>query len=635
MDIPEDLIEQHLELEVIDEDNLDKLYALNNKHILNIINEFILICKPSKVTVITDSKEDINYVRKKAIENKEESELFTKGHTIHFDGFFTMDYNDQARDKGNTRVLVSKGEYMSQWINNIDRDKGLNEILDIMDGCMRGKECLIRFFCLGPKNSKFSILALQLTDSFYVAHSEDILYRSGYEEFKNLNGSKDFFYFIHSSGEIIGNLPITKNLDKRRIYIDLQENRVLSVNNQYAGNSLGLKKLALRLAIHRANNEDWLAEHYFILGVHPKQKNRVSYFCGAYPSACGKTSTAMLPGQSVVGDDIAYLRAWEDGYAHAANIEQGLFGIIKDVNLEDDPVIYETLTTPREAIFSNVLITEEFPYWIGDGKPVPKKGINFSGKWKKGKVDEKGKEIPHAHPNARYTIRINELSNADVNLDSPEGVPIDGIFYGGRDSDTMPSVLETLNWEHGVFLGAAIESETTSATLGPEGVRTPSPMGNLDFVVVPLGKYLDNHRKFGNNLKVCPKVFATNYFLKNKDGKYLNGMLDKLVWVMWAEGRTHNEFEAIETPVGFLPKYHDLRDLFKIYLNKDYSKKEYEEQFSIRITHLLDKLDRVESMYKKDKGIPEFFWELLEDQRNKLKELRENFKVDNISPFDL
>jgi len=620
---------------VIDPENLAKLEALKNEKVMQVVNEFVKLCKPSKVTVITDSKEDINYVRQKAIESNEESKLATKGHTIHFDGFFTMGNHDQARDKQNTRVLVPKGEYSSPWINTIDRDEGLREILEIMDGCMDERECLVRFFSLGPLSSKFSILALQLTDSFYVGHSEDILYRAGYEEFKKLNGSDNFFYFIHSAGELAGNPPVTKNLDKRRIYMDLKEMRVLTVNNQYAGNSLGLKKLALRLAIQKSNNEDWLAEHYFILGIHPKGKNRVSYFCGAYPSACGKTSTAMLPGQTILGDDIAYLRPWEDGYAHAVNIEQGIFGIIKDVNAEDDPIIYEALTSPRETIFSNVLITEDFPYWIGDGKPVPNKGLNFSGKWKKGKKDANEKEIPHAHPNARYTIRIQELSNADVNLDSPEGVPIEGIFYGGRDSNTMVPVLESLNWEHGVFLGAAIESETTSATLGAEGVRQPSPMANLDFMVVPLGKYIENHQKFGNNLKIPPKVFAMNYFLKSSEGKYLNGMLDKLVWVMWAEARTHGELDAIATPIGYIPKYHDLRDLFKQYLNKDYSKKDYEEQFSIRIMHLIEKLDRVEAMYKKDKDIPEFFWALLEDQRKKLKELREKYKIENISPFDL
>ena len=498
---------------------------------------------------------------------------------------------------------------------------------------MEDHECLVRFFCLGPKNSKFSILALQLTDSFYVAHSEDLLYRAGYEEFKELKGSNDFFYFIHSAGELTGDPPVTKNLDKRRVYIDLQEGRVLSVNNQYAGNSLGLKKLALRLAIYKSNNEDWLAEHYFILGVHPKGKNRITYFCGAFPSACGKTSTAMLPGQTIVGDDIAYLRVWEDGYTHAVNIERGIFGIIKDVNPKDDPVIFEALTTPRETIFSNVLITEELPYWIGDTRPVPRKGINFSGDWYIDKKDDDGKEIPHAHPNARYTIRIEELSNADKNLHNPVGVPILGIFYGGRDSDTMPPVLESFDWEHGVFIGASIESETTSATLGAEGVRMQQPMANLDFMVVSLGKYLKNHRDFGYRLKHCPKVFATNYFLKNKDGKYLNGILDKLCWVIWAEGRTHHDFEVIKTPIGYIPEYSELKILFKQYLDKDYKEQDYIEQFYIRPKKLLEKLDRIEGMYKKEKDVPEFFWNTLKNQRRILISLKNEYNMEEISPL--
>ena len=159
----------------------EKLEALNNKHILKIVDDFIDLCKPEKVTVITDSKEDIEYCRLKAIEINEEAKLETEGHTIHYDGFFSMSNHDQARDKNNTRVLIAQGEYASPWINTIDREKGLEEIMEIMDGCMKDRECLIRFFCLGPKNSEFSILALQLTDSFYVAHSEDLLYRSGYE----------------------------------------------------------------------------------------------------------------------------------------------------------------------------------------------------------------------------------------------------------------------------------------------------------------------------------------------------------------------------------------------------------------------------------------------------------------------
>ncbi|MFW9989984.1 MAG: phosphoenolpyruvate carboxykinase (GTP) [Candidatus Odinarchaeota archaeon] len=623
-------------MELIDKKNLDKLTALNNSHVLQIINDFVKLCKPSKVTVITDSEEDIIYVRNRAIELGEEEKLDLKGHTVHYDGFFSMTNHDQARDKAHTQVLVSKDELnLFPWINTMEREKGLKEILEIMDGCMKDHECVIRFFCLGPKNSKFSILALQLTDSFYVAHSEDLLYRTGYEEFKRLNGSNDFFYFIHSSGELIGNPPVTKNLEKRRIYIDLKEGCVLSVNNQYAGNSLGLKKLALRLGIYKANNEDWLTEHYFIMGVHPKGKNRTSFFCGAFPSACGKTSTAMLPGQTIVGDDIAYLRVWEDGYAHSVNIESGIFGIIKDVNAKDDPVIFKALTTPRETIFSNILIKDGSSYWIGDGRPIPDKGFNFSGRWKKGKKDENGIDIPVAHPNARYTIRIEELDNVDPNLHDPNGVPVHGIFYGGRDSDTMPPVIESLNWEHGVFLGASIESETTSATLGAEGVRTQQPMANLDFLVVPLGIYIKNHQKFGTRLEHCPKVFATNYFLKNKEGKYLNGILDKLCWVIWADGRVNGDFNAIKTPIGYIPEYKDLKVLFKQYLDKEYSEEDYIAQFSIRPKKILEKLDRIETMYEKEQNVPKFFWNMLKNQRNGLKDLQKEFYMDNISPIML
>lgn len=627
--------EKYLEKKIITKVDLEKLYALNNNHVLRIINEFIDLCKPSKVTVISDSKEDIEYVRRKVIKISEESGLALEGHTVHYDGFFTMANHDQARDKDNTQVLVSKEQQgIYPWINTMEREKGLKEIFEFMDGIMKGHECLVRFFCLGPKKSEFSILALQLTDSFYVGHSEDLLYREGYEEFKRLNGSDNFFYFIHSSGELIGTPPVTKNLEKRRIYVDLKDGRVLSVNNQYAGNSLGLKKLALRLGIFKANNEDWLTEHYFIMGLHPKGKNRITYACGAYPSACGKTSTAMLPGQTIVGDDIAYIKKWDDGYCHGVNIEHGIFGIIKDVNLNDDPEIFKALTTPRETIFSNVLIKNATPYWLGDGRVPQVEGFNFSGEWYKGKKDENGVEIPFAHPNARYTIRISELFNADPMLNEPNGVPIDLIFYGGRDSETMPPVLESFDWEHGVFLGASIESETTSATLGQEGVRKMQPMANLDFLVVPLGKYLVNHQRFGQSLDFPPKVFAMNYFLKNKEGKYLNGILDKLIWVMWAELRVYSDVSAIETPIGHIPKFEDLELLFKRYLDKNYTKDDYVEQFSIRVKNLIEKLDRVEEMYRKEKNMPKFFWDILNEQREKLNNIKkENGEI--ISPMDL
>jgi len=609
---------------VLSKEDYNKLVALNNPKVIRVVDEFISRCKPAKVTVVTDDPKEIEYVREGAIRVGEEKKLKMEGHTIHYDSYY-----DQARDVPNTKVLIHPGTQLSRVIYTKEREEGLAEILEIMDGIMDGKECLVRFFCLGPTNSRFSICALQLTDSFYVAHSEDLLYRTGYEEFKRLNGSEDFFYFIHSAGELTG--KVTKNIEKRRIYVDLDEGRVLTMNNQYAGNSLGLKKLALRLAIHKANREDWLAEHMFIMGIGPKGKDRETYFTGAFPSACGKTSTAMLPGGKIVGDDIAYIRADNDGYARTVNIEQGLFGIIRDVNVSDDPLIWKALTSPREAIFSNVLIHKDVPYWLGDGREAPKSGYNYSGEWSEGNKDKDGKEILLAHPNARYTIRIKELDNADLSLHDPEGVKIMGIFYGGRDSDTAVPIYESFDWEHGVFIGGIIESETTSATLGKAGVRKASPMANLDFVVVPFGLYLKNHRKFGNQLAHCPKVYATNYFLK-KDGKYCTGMLDKKVWVLWAEGRTHGEYDAIETPIGYIPKYEDLKQLFKEVLDIDYQRDDYEFQFTIRITKWLEKYERMEKMYNEEVDIPQFFWDLLNDQIKKVKQAGEKYKMEEIPP---
>lgn len=614
---------------ILDESNLKKLKALQNEHVTNIVDEYIALLKPAKVTVITDSKEDIAYVRDLALANGEESKMAIEGHTVHFDGYF-----DQARDKGNTRVLINEDMKLCKGINTCEREAGLKEVRGIMDGMMEGKEALVRFFCLGPRDSRFSLCALQITDSSYVGHSEDILYRTGYEQFKKLNGSDNFFSLIHSAGELDerGN---TKNIDQRRIYIDLLGNKVLTANNQYAGNSLGLKKLALRLAIFKANNEDWLTEHMFIMGIKPEGKDRTTYFTGAYPSACGKTSTAMVSGQSIVGDDIAYLREGKDGYAYAVNIEQGIFGIITDVNPDDDPVIHRTLSTPRELIFSNILVKDGVPYWNGMGQELPAEGRNFTGDWKLGnKHPEDGKEIPHAHKNARYTVRIEELENADSNLENPDGVPVQGVIYGGRDSDTSVPVYQSLSWAHGVFIGAAIESETTAATLGQEGVRNFSPMANLDFLVVPLGKYIQNHLNFGDKLEKTPTVFATNYFLK-EDGQFLNGKLDKKVWLIWMEGRVHGEYDAIESPIGFIPEYKDLKELFKSVLGKDYPMTEYEQQFSVRIEKWLAKLDRIEAIYAEECAIPEEFSDCLNNLRARLKAAQAKAGSSIIKPSSL
>jgi len=492
--------------------------------------------------------------------------------------------------------------------------------------------------CLGPVNSDFSVYAVQITDSSYVAHSEDILYRPGYEQFKKLEDKNDFFYFWHSAGRL-DERNTTVDIDNRRIYIDPLENRVLSVNNQYAGNSLACKKLALRLAIYKANHSDWLTEHMFISAYYSPFKDRKTYFAGAFPSACGKTSTAMIPGATIVGDDIAYLKEGPEGEMRAVNIEQGIFGIIKDVNAKDDPEIFKAITTPKEIIFSNILTTVEGKtYWQGMGKniEIPKEGFNHSGNWKEGDKDKDGDSIPLSHPNSRFTVGIRELDNIDEALHASEGVQIDAILYGGRDSFTTVPVAESLNWVHGVFIGATIESETTSATLGKSGVRKSNPMACMDFIIVPLNLYFKNHLKFGRKLKQCPKVFSTNYFLKGENGQYLNTKLDKKIWVLWAEGRVHGDYDAILTPIGHIPKYEDLKNLFsKVFDGRVYSKEEYEQQFSLHIDLYLEEYERMEEIFKDEPDMPLEFWDELTRIRNGLKNLQNQKGKNVISPFDL
>ncbi len=597
------------------EKNYKKLLDLNNPHVLALVAKYVEHCNPASVFVRTDSAEDAQYIKDKTIENGEEKKLKTKGHTIHFDSFF-----DQARDKANTKYLLPPGVDLGANINSTDREAGLKEVHGYLKNSMQGKEMYVCFFCLGPTNSEFSIPALQITDSSYVIHSEDILYRSGYEQFKKKGNSEDFFRYVHTAGELENG--VSKNIDKRRVYIDLQEKIVFSTNTQYAGNTVGLKKLSLRLAIAKAAKEGWLAEHMFLMGVHGS-KDRVTYFSGAFPSACGKTSTSMVEGESIIGDDIAYLRN-KKGALYAANVESGIFGIIRDVNPKDDPVIYKVLNTPGEVIFSNILIVDGgIPRWLGDEKELPQKGINYSGQWMTGKKDQKGNEIKFAHMNARYTIKISALANRDPKADDPSGVEVGGVIYGGRDSDTWVPVRQAFNWQHGVLtMGAILESETTAATLGKAGVRKFNLMSNLDFVAIPLGAYINNYLEFGKNLKKVPDIFAVNYFLKDKEGNYISAKDDKRVWLKWMELRVHNEVEAIETPLGYIPKYADLKKLFQQVLKRDYSEKLYEEQFKLRIPENLDKIKRIKDVYAKIPNTPKVLFDTLDKEQIKLEELR-------------
>jgi phosphoenolpyruvate carboxykinase (GTP) len=618
--------EQGTLIKKLSKDDYRKLTAIDNQELHHFLSRVVELCNPERVFVSTDSAEDIATIREEAIRTGEEQKLAAKGNTVHFDGF-----HDQARDKGKTRFIVPKGVDLGENINAIDREEGLKEQREIMKDIMKGKTLYVLFFCLGPARSDFSIPAVQLTDSSYVAHSETLLYRPGYEEFRRLGKKARFFKFVHSAGELDERLT-SKNVDRRRIYIDCADGIIYSMNTQYGGNTIGLKKLAMRLAIHRASHEGWLTEHMFLMGVHGPG-GRITYFTGAFPSMCGKTSTAMIQGETIVGDDIVYMKK-KDGRVRAVNVEKGMFGIILGVNAKDDPAIWEALNGPGEIIFSNILVGEDrVPYWSGKDGGTPERGINYSGNWWEGKKGPEGVELPPSHKNARFTLDLRILRNADPRIDHPEGLEVGGIIYGGRDSDTWVPVEEAFDWAHGVITkGASLESETTAATLGREGIRKFNPMSNLDFLSIPIRKYVENHLAFVEGLEKTPPIFSVNYFLKGSGGDFLNEKRHKRIWLKWMELRSHGGIGALRTPTGFIPKYKDLKKLFKEVLGEDYREEDYRNQFKLRIPENLAKIDRIVETYKsKVKNTPQILFTVLEDQKKRLLQARERHG-DYVSP---
>lgn len=606
--------------------NLEKLSKIKCVELLKWILEIAKLTNPTRIFVITNSQEDLDYIRKKAIENREEApSKHNPLHTVHFDG-----PQDLARDRENTRILVPPGVSIPM-INTKERKEGLMEIMELFKGIMSGKEMYIGLYCFGPKNSPFTLYGVQVTDSAYVAHSSNLLYRVCYDVFTSKEDI-EYMRFLHSTGERDKN-GWSLNVHKRRIYIDLNDRAVYSVNTQYAGNTVGLKKLSLRICVHMGYKENWLCEHMFIVGIRGPGE-RISYFTGAFPAGCGKTATALIA-DTVVGDDLAIIRN-VNGVARAINPEVGMFGIIDGVNPKDDPEIYEILTrTDTEVIFANVLLTEDGEVWW-NGKPcLPKPGINYAGKWWPGKKDERGMEIPPSHPNARFTTSIFYLKKVDPKIDDPMGVPVRGMIFGGRDPDTWVPVEEAFDWDHGIVTkGASLESERTAAVLGQVGKMEFNPFAILDFLPISPGAFVELHFRFGEKLVEKPRIFSVNYFLRDGQGKYLTEKVDKRVWLKWIELRVNNDVDAIETPTGYIPLYKDLVKLFSKELNKEFKEELYQKLFTIRVDKYLEKIERIWKIYENIPDTPRKFFEILMWQKKKLEDTK-RVHGDKINPFTL
>ncbi len=610
----------------MDDTHYSRINEIQDTQVLIKIANAVNICKPDSVYINTGSKEDRQFIKDLAVKNKEESLLSIDDHTIHFDLA-----QEQGRIVDRTFYITDPGDQVSTLANKMAREKACEQIKQNLSGIMENMTMIVGFYVRGPIGAIGSNPAIEITSSAYVSHSADILYRNIFSSFnKEVTRAGHFFTNIHSQG-----LNRPEDLPNARVFMDRNYQTTYSFNCTYAGNTLLLKKGNHRFAVDRAvyeNRGKELSEHMFITGLKGPQ-NRVTWCAGAAPSGCGKTTTAMT-GDMFIGDDLAQMWISDNGDIQSINPECGIFGILENVNNQGDPLLMDVLRKPGcEVIWSNVLIDDKkIPHWEGNLEEHPRKGINFQGEWTENKLDENGKKIPISHPNARCTISSTTLKNYSAEAENKNGVTTKIFTYSGRDSDTMPPVWVAKTPGHGVAIGACIVSKATATEVGVTGVKR-APFANAPFIPGALGDYIDAQFEFFENRSIPenkkPVIAGLNYFLthgaRGGDSEELLGeKKDVKVWLSWLERYVHNEVKYIKTPIGNIPQYNDLKDLFKTIINKDYSLELYNKQFSLYVDKIAARLEMQIEAYTKEQGSFEKLFNILKEQKQGLDELKKN-----------
>ena len=455
--------------------------------------------------------------------------------------------NDVARTEHLTFICTPEKDDAGPTNNWMDPVAAKFKVGSLLDGAMRGRTMYVVPYIMGPADSPISRVGVEVTDSAYVVANMRIMARIGKVATDRLGNSSDFVPGLHSLGDLD---PL------RRYIVHFPEERLIwSVGSGYGGNALlGKKCFALRIASYMARQQGWFAEHMLVLGLE-SPGGKVTYMAAAFPSACGKTNLAMMvsaledQGYKVwtVGDDIAWMQIGADGYLHAINPEAGFFGVAPGTGMRTNPNVMHALN--RKTIFTNVGVTPDGePWWEGIGGDPPAGLVNWLGeKWDKSKG-------PAAHPNSRYTVPAVQSPSISSQFEAPEGVPISAFIFGGRRARLAPLVHESFNWQHGVFVGATMASETTAAITGDVGVVRRDPMAMLPFCGYNMGDYFQHWLDMGKRIPHPPKIFHVNWFRKGADGKYLwPGFGDNVRVLKWILERVEGRGEAEETPIGFVP----------------------------------------------------------------------------------
>ena len=531
-----------------------------NKSILSWIDEKVELVKPDKIVWIDGSKEQIEELRKEACST---GELIKLNEELLPDCYYHRTaVNDVARVEDRTLICSKKEEDAGPTNHWMDPEKAYKMLYDIARDSYKGRTMYVIPYSMGPIGSPLAKAGIELTDSIYVVLNMCIMTRVGKKVLEVLGDSNDWVRGLHCKCDI--------DAEKRWICQFPEDNTIISVNSGYGGNVLlGKKCFALRIASYQGKNEGWQAEHMLILGIE-NPKGEVKYICAAFPSACGKTNLAMLippegyrkKGYKVwcVGDDISWIRKGKDGRLYAINPENGFFGVAPGTNEKSNP--NALASTKRGTIFTNVArnLDNNTVWWEGLDKNPPVNAEEWTGNKVNGpEYKAEGKNL--AHPNSRFTAPAVNCPCISSEFENPEGVPISAFVFGGRRAKLAPLVYQSRDWNHGVFVGSIMASETTAAAAGAVGVVRRDPMAMLPFCGYNMGDYWKHWIEIGKTLDPdkAPKIFNVNWFRKDDEGNFMwPGFGDNLRVLEWILKRCDGEVDAQETAIGYIPYAKDI-----------------------------------------------------------------------------
>lgn len=526
------------------------MIEIKNRKVIDWVKECADLTKPKEILWIDGSEKQLEALRKEACETGELIKLNEEKLPGCY--YYRTDPKDVARDEKRTIIATERREDAGPTNNWVQKDEMYQKMRTLFDGSMKGRTMYVIPYSMGVVGSEFAKIGIEITDSIYVVLNMNIMTRIGDPVIEELNKGAGFIKCLHSKAEV--------DAEKKYIVHFPEDDTIWSINSAYGGNVLlGKKCFALRIGSWLGRKEGWMAEHMLILCIEAPNGEK-KYVSAAFPSACGKTNLAMLippkhlqeKGYKVytIGDDIAWLRVGDDGRLYAVNPENGFFGVAPGTNSKSNN--NALMTTKKNTIYTNVCrnLDDNTVWWEGLDLPAPTNGEDWLGKpWNAETSEEKG-----AHPNSRFTAPAENCPSIAPEFFTGEGVPISAIIFGGRRAKAEPLICQSREWNHGVFLGSKMSSETTAAANGAVGVVRYDSMAMLPFCGYHMGDYFQHWIDMGKKMTNPPEIFNVNWFRKDAEGNFIwPGFGDNLRALLWALDRCEGKADAVETPLGYVP----------------------------------------------------------------------------------